>query len=196
MKQYCFQGLAERNQSRQGRTSGTSYAAIRGRLGAHQEGGVGSRGQGCSGGLYTRDDCAGSRFSTCLGLNVRDSRKGIDFLAGMTLSLGGEQKVRGRSEWQSQADVVAGRSEGWAAGEHGASYLLLRVRYGERLVVCPAVGQPLPRATCASGQRGAARQVPSRYPPSTRPTRQAFVAPRRHANARFVYLPCRYLRQA
>lgn len=202
-----FSQSAKGNQQLVGPRSGTRHAAIRGRLGAHQKRRRGqlprpvSRVPGRTG-WYTRCDCAGSRFATCLRLNVRDSGKEIEVLNRMTLSLESEQNVGSRSEWQSQAGVVAGRSEGGQLGSGSmARPVFTTYTMGNGLVVCPAVGQRVPDATCASAKEGlqpAPRVVwtgTQQVPLSTDPTRQAqtaqrvaFVAPRRHANARLCVL--------
>lgn len=193
-----FSQSAKRNQQLVGPRSGTRHAAIRGRLGAHRkEGGVPGRTGWC-----TRCDCAGSRFATCLGLNVRDSGKEIEVLNRMTLSLESEQNVGSRSEWQSQAGVVAGRSVG-GQWEHGQASIY-HLRYGERLgglssgrTACDYLTRLARRPRRGSNQRpGWCGQVPSRYrcPPirqgrhKRHNQRVAFVAPRRHANARLCVL--------
>lgn len=192
----------EANSCYLGRRSGTRHAAIRGRLGAHQKR---RRGQlpGAAG-WYTRGDCAGSRFATCLGRNVRDSSKEIVILNRMTLSLESEQNEEGsRSEWQGRAGVVAGRSEGGqAAGQwEMAMPVFTEVRHGgtavqrlDSVYLTRLARRPRRGSNQGRGWHG---QVPSRYTASTDPTGQAqrrnlwrllpLVAMPMPA---FVYLPC------
>lgn len=115
-------------------------------------------------------DCAGSRFATCRGLNVRDSSKESECLDGMTLSLGNGQSNGSRCEWRSQADVVAGKVKGGQRGADGGRWWCV-----ERLLLFGGLSSSRTACTWRNLRvlpRNCGAQVHNRYPLSHRPTRQ------------------------